>query len=237
MVPEIFRESEAYYVLGVERGVSDRPDARASIEVKVGRKGLRVHAQRQYVLPPAQTGASAGRAGVGGPGVGPGSPQPVAAECGPAARAGRHGLRQSRQRQAHRPCQRRYGSVRPQRRHRGAAGHRRHGDGSDRPVGRRRRDRRRRSPALVSGLVLPSKGMSPSHEINVQSHVELAPGDYGLRVAVSDPATGKVASVFSDVTVPKFDSAPLSLSGVTVDIASISLHRAGDDDETSVSAG
>ena len=50
--------------------------------------------------------------------------------------------------------------------------------------------------------------------------MELAPGDYGLRVAVSDAATGKVASVFSDVTVPKFDSAPLSLSGVTVDIAS-----------------
>ena len=39
-------------------------------------------------------------------------------------------------------------------------------------------------------------------------------------MAVSDPATGKVASVFSDVTVPKFDSAALSLSGVTVDVAS-----------------
>ena len=53
----------------------------------------------------------------------------------------------------------------------------------------------------------------------MQSHVELPPGDYGLRVAVTDPARGKVASVFADVTVPKFDSAPLSLSGVTVDVA------------------
>jgi hypothetical protein len=59
----------------------------------------------------------------------------------------------------------------------------------------------------------------PAREINVQSHVELPPGDYVLRVAVTDPATGKVASVFSDVTVPKFDSAALSLSGVTVDVA------------------
>ena len=54
----------------------------------------------------------------------------------------------------------------------------------------------------------------------MQSHLELAPGEYELRVAVSDPATGKVASVFSDVTVPKFESAALSLSGIAVDTAS-----------------
>ena len=52
-------------------------------------------------------------------------------------------------------------------------------------------------------------------EVNVQSHLELQPGDYGLRVAVSDAASGKVASVFSDITVPNFDNAPLSLSGMS----------------------
>ena len=51
----------------------------------------------------------------------------------------------------------------------------------------------------------------------MQSHLELQPGDYGLRVAVSDAASGKVASVFSDVTVPNFDDAPLSLSGLSVE--------------------
>ncbi len=54
----------------------------------------------------------------------------------------------------------------------------------------------------------------------MQSHLELQPGDYGLRVAVSDAASGKVASVFSDITVPDFDNAPLSLSGMSVEIAS-----------------
>jgi hypothetical protein len=73
-----------------------------------------------------------------------------------------------------------------------------------------------------------------SHEVNVQSHLELPPGDYGLRVAVSDAATGKVASVFSGVTVPKFGSAPLSLLGVTVNIASSPSIV---DDEASVPAG
>ena len=62
-VPAIFRESEAYYVLGVERGASDRPEKPRSIEVKVGRKGLRVIAQRQYVLPSAQLNASAAAPG------------------------------------------------------------------------------------------------------------------------------------------------------------------------------
>ena len=66
--------------------------------------------------------------------------------------------------------------------------------------------------------VRPRSG-SPA-EVNVQSHLELAPGEYGVRVAVSDPATGKVASVFSDITVPKFESAALSLSGVAVETTS-----------------
>ena len=48
-IPEIFRESDAYYVIGVERAVSARPDAARTIQVKVGRKGLRVVAQRKYV--------------------------------------------------------------------------------------------------------------------------------------------------------------------------------------------
>ena len=56
-------------------------------------------------------------------------------------------------------------------------------------------------------------------EVNVQSHLELQPGDYGLRVALKDAASGKAASVFSDVTVPNFATAPLSLSGMSVEAA------------------
>ena len=59
-IPEIFRESDSYYVIAVERAVSARPDAARTIQVKVGRKGLRVVAQRQYL--PA-TAAGIGHAG------------------------------------------------------------------------------------------------------------------------------------------------------------------------------
>ena len=59
-VPEIFRESEAYYVLGVERGRTDGPEASTRpIEVKVGREGLHAYAQRQYQLQPAKSTGSA----------------------------------------------------------------------------------------------------------------------------------------------------------------------------------
>ena len=54
-------------------------------------------------------------------------------------------------------------------------------------------------------------------EANVQTHVELPPGDYEVRVAVSDPATGISASVFGPVAVPLFGSASLSLSDVIVE--------------------
>ncbi len=219
MVPEIFRESEAYYVLGVERAVSDRPDRTRSIEVKVGRKGLRVHAQRQYVLPPAQSGASAGPL----VSAGPATAQEALNRLLPSA-----GLRLALAVTAFAGPD----SARPIVRVNVDAGAFARSDGTavaleiavlatdqtGRSVASARQTSTITGARLGSGA--PVEGNAPSHEINVQSHVELAPGDYGLRVAVSDPATGKVASVFSDVTVPKFDSAPLSLSGVTVDIAS-----------------
>ena len=56
-IPEIFRESDAYYVIGVERALSTRPDAARTIQVKVGRKGLRVVAQRKYVATTSVAGA------------------------------------------------------------------------------------------------------------------------------------------------------------------------------------
>jgi len=56
-------------------------------------------------------------------------------------------------------------------------------------------------------------------EANVQTQVRLSPGDYEVRVAVSNPATGVVASVFSPVAVPPFGTAPLSLSDVIVETA------------------
>ena len=48
IVPAIFRESDAYYVLAIERPMARRPDEPRSIEVKVARRGVRVTTQRKY---------------------------------------------------------------------------------------------------------------------------------------------------------------------------------------------
>ena len=62
-IPEIFGESDVYYVIGVERAASARPDAARTIQVKVGRKGLRVVAQRKYVAATSAAGAPGGASG------------------------------------------------------------------------------------------------------------------------------------------------------------------------------
>jgi len=69
-------------------------------------------------------------------------------------------------------------------------------------------------------------------EANVQTHIRLTPGDYEVRVAVSDPATGVAASVFGPVAVPPFGSAPLSLSDVIVETTTTTTRRVFERDES-----
>jgi hypothetical protein len=63
-------------------------------------------------------------------------------------------------------------------------------------------------------------GSGPAAEVNVQSQFELDPGNYEVRVAVSDPATDRVASVFSNLAVVPYADAPVSLSSVSVEASS-----------------
>ena len=51
-VPEIFRESESYYLLAFERDPNMAADATHPIEIQVNRKGAHVYAQRRYAPPP-----------------------------------------------------------------------------------------------------------------------------------------------------------------------------------------
>ena len=76
------------------------------------------------------------------------------------------------------------------------------------------------STVAINGMAADSR--SAVAEVNVQSYLELDSGDYEIRIGVSDPASTTVASVFADVTVPRFESLPLSLSDVAVEIASSS---------------
>ncbi len=219
-VPAIFRESEAYYILGIERGTSSRPDLTRSIDVKVGPKGLRVYAQRQYVLPPALKAEAVVSAAATVPV--PESPEQALNRLLPSA-----GLPLAMAVTAFASPDSTKAIVRVS----VDAGAFAHADGTAVPLevavmavdGTGKPLASARQTSTISG-VHPAGG-GPV-EVYVASHLTLAGGDYGIRVAVSDPVTGKVASVFSEVTVPQFDTARLSLSSVNVDLATAPSARA-----------
>jgi hypothetical protein len=52
--------------------------------------------------------------------------------------------------------------------------------------------------------------------VNVQSHLNLPPGDYEIRALVADSSTGAAASVYSQILIPKFSTERLSLSDIVV---------------------
>jgi hypothetical protein len=63
-------------------------------------------------------------------------------------------------------------------------------------------------------LSSPASAATSEHRLDALSRIDLPPGEYELRVAVS--GEGRTASVFSYVTVPAFAAAPLSLSNIVV---------------------
>ncbi|MEO7273802.1 MAG: hypothetical protein ABIX28_21580 [Vicinamibacterales bacterium] len=65
----------------------------------------------------------------------------------------------------------------------------------------------------VSG---PAEGTVPATRTELVSRLDLPPGDYQVRVAVTGGSPARSASVFADVTVPRFDAVPLSLSSVVL---------------------
>ena len=207
-VPEIFRESEAYYVLAFEPGTPARGEDKRSIEVKVARRGVHVHAQRQYLRPPLKAASAAVSTGANASlekalrGLLPDGSKPltlsVAAFAGPDrgkavvvvnADAGAFANAAA----TPMPLEFAVSAIDPTGRQL-AYGHQ-------------------------AATVTFRPGTSNRAEANVQTQLELMPGDYEVRVAVADPATGVAASIFRPVTVPPFGSAPLSLSDVIVETA------------------
>jgi hypothetical protein len=55
--------------------------------------------------------------------------------------------------------------------------------------------------------------------IRLNSRAPMTPGRYQLRVGARDPVTGKVGTVFTDLTVPDFAARPLMMSGVLLSSA------------------
>ena len=208
-VPEIFGETDSYYIVGFEPATPGQRDDKRTIDVKVARLGVRVNAQRQYIVPSVEKAASVVPRGAGVRtslekalrGLLPNASRPltlsvaafagfnmgkailtVTVDVGAFANAGETAM----------PLEFAVSAV--------------------------NQTGRQVAFAREGATITFKPGTSNRRaEANVQTHIEVPPGEYEVRVAVSDPATDIVASVFCPVVVPLFGSAPLSLSDVIVE--------------------
>ena len=69
-----------------------------------------------------------------------------------------------------------------------------------------------------STLGLKPAAADHAEGVNVHTHLELDPGDYEVRVGVTDQKTGAAGSVFSQIAIPSFASARLSVSDIALEV-------------------
>lgn len=219
-IPGIFAESDAYYVVAFEADTREHGQRPRSIEVKVNRSGVKVTAQRRYVAQPA---APAERV--------PGPPaSDTRASLDSALSALLPNARMPLAMSAHA-----FAGSAP-----GEAIVGINVDAGafvtlrDVPVpleieavaigqaGRVVASARQTSTVTISRVASTDRA-----EANVQTQLQVPPGDYEIRVAVSDPTRGAAGSVFSQVTVPVFGEVPLSLSDVTLETEMVGGDAAG----------
>ena len=208
-VPEIFRESDSYYLLGF-RPADPGPNGRFhQITVKTARAVLAVHARSGYTAPVATAPAAAAPGGtaVSEPvraaltGLMPASAIPVEMNAAtfavPDAAKAAVVLTVGVEAFAAGPRTARGGPLEVV-----ASAF----DRGGRPKGIARQT-----------LDLSWPASAPQdRRFDVLSRLDLPPGEYEIRVAVSSGADERTASVFSYVTVPAFTAAPLSLSNIIV---------------------
>lgn len=207
-VPEIFRETDSYYLIGF-RPADPSPNGRFhQITVKTARRGLAVHARSGYTAPVATEPAADSPSGtaLSEPvrtaltGLMPASAIPVemnaatfavpdAAKAAVVLTVGVEAFAAGPQ-TAQGPLEVVASAF----------------DRGGRPKGIARQ---------TLDLSWPASGPQ-DRRFDVLSRLDLPPGEYEIRVAVSSGADARTASVFTYVTVPSFTAAPLSLSNIIV---------------------
>ena len=208
-VPEIFRETDSYYLIGF-RPADPSPNGRFhQITVKTARRGLAVHARSGYTAPVATEPAADSPRGtaVSEPvrtaltGLMPASAIPVEMNAAtfavPDAAKAAVVLTVGVEAFAAGPQTARGGPLEVV-----ASAF----DRGGRPKGIARQ---------TLDLSWPASGPQ-DRRFDVLSRLDLPPGEYEIRVAVSSGADARTASVFTYVTVPSFTAAPLSLSNIIV---------------------
>lgn len=211
-VPEIFRESASYYLLGFEAAPGARPGMARSIEVKVARRGARVSTRRHY-LPPSlaepTTSTTTGTGSAAPPrdalsGLLPDGVPPLrmvlAAFANPdepnaIVRVGVDVSEFVSDAESSIPLDVAVTVV----------------DQTGQPVASARQT------STISG---PGSALRAGSLLDIPTHVALPPGDYEVRVSVTNTAAATAASVYSQVVVPDFARDVLTMSDVAIEIGS-----------------
>jgi VWFA-related protein len=208
-VPEIFRETDSYYLIGF-RPADPSPNGRFhQITVKTARRGLAVHARSGYTAPVGTAPAADSPRGtaVSEPvrtaltGLMPASAIPVemnaatfavpdAAKAAVVLTVGVEAFAAGAETARGGPLEVVASAF----------------DRGGRPKGIARQ---------TLDLSWPASGPQ-DRRFDVLSRLDLPPGEYEIRVAVSSGADARTASVFTYVTVPSFTAAPLSMSNIIV---------------------
>jgi VWFA-related protein len=211
-VPEIFRESDSYYLIGFRPG-NPRSDGKFHrISVQTTRRGLDVRARSGYMAPaavsarPRVSSATALSRPVSEAitGLLPASAAAVAVNAAAFAASGT----------ANASVVLTVGVFAF-----ASGSHAEPGTGAGEPLeiiatafdqGGRPKGLTRQTLELA----WPVEAVTPNTRFDALSRIDLAPGEYEIRVAVT--GSSRTASVFTYVTVPSFAAAPLSLSNIVI---------------------
>lgn len=206
-IPEIIRESQSYYVLGYRPADPQVPGQSRAIEVKINRRDVTVHARREYVVPAlAGTALPDPKRRLGEairsilPIADSALAMSVSAFAAPGRSTGAAVVAIDLTAFAE--------AV--------TAG----GEGvPPLSVAVAAYDLWGRSVA-VSDRVMTTRERVGEPWLETVMPLELPPGEYDVRVAVTAEGTGRSASVFGTVTMPPFQELPLVLSHIAVSAAS-----------------
>lgn len=204
-VPQMFRENGSYYLLGVQPTTLVRNGRFRPIDVRVDRPGVTVRTRAGY-FPPRDI-----------PSPRPSNrPGPSVAERAVAAPlpAGEIPMRLA--------VSARPGGQRP-RSHAvditvgftpiGLAAD---GEDVDVLIVAFRNDWREAARATHRVQLTPGRTTGGPPNADIAQRLDLAPGRYEIRAAVTRPRTGLMGSAFASITVPDFPREPISLSGVSI---------------------
>jgi len=203
-VAEIFEESNAYYVLGVERDPSAKPSTRRSVTIEVARRNVRAHAQRHFLAPGPDPAVRPAKETPSTPdalsALLPDAGKPLALHLAAFAKPDGEG-----------------GSVRITL---NAAAFVRDAASAALDISAIAVDQAgvtQGSAKQMSTLIGPTGDKTRTPLVTIPTYLDLRPGDYEIRVAVVDRAAGASASVFAQILVPNFAAERLSLSDLVVE--------------------